>query len=80
MKQILNMDLEGNLIETAFRKNAFELTDEEKIDKIEYHFSEIMHTLGLDLHDDSLKDTPKRVVKMSVKETFSGLNPENNLR
>jgi GTP cyclohydrolase I len=37
-----------------------------------------MLTLGLDLQDDSLKGTPKRVAKMFVKEIFSGLNPENN--
>ena len=36
-----------------------------------------MLTLGLDLQDDSLKGTPKRVAKMFVKEIFSGLNPEN---
>ena len=36
-----------------------------------------MHVLGLDLSDDSLKDTPKRVAKMYVKEFFSGLNPDN---
>jgi GTP cyclohydrolase I len=53
------------------------LTDDQKIEKIAYHFREIMETLGLDLDDDSLKGTPKRVAKMYVKETFSGLNPEN---
>jgi GTP cyclohydrolase IA len=36
-----------------------------------------MEVLGLDLTDDSLKDTPRRVAKMYVKEIFSGLNPEN---
>ena len=49
----------------------------EKMKKIEFHFKEIMHTLGLDLTDDSLKGTPKRVAKMYVKEIFSGLIPEN---
>ncbi len=53
------------------------LTDEEKIRKIEYHFAQIMDTLGLDLLDDSLSGTPKRVAKMYVKEVFSGLNPAN---
>src|SRR6476469_1394484 len=47
----------------------------EKIDKIKKHFSEIMKVLGLDLEDDSLKDTPKRIAKMYVNELFSGLNP-----
>ena len=35
-----------------------------------------MHTLGLDLKDDSLQGTPRRVAKMLVSEIFSGLNPE----
>jgi GTP cyclohydrolase IA len=48
-----------------------------KIELISKHFAEIMRVLGLDLSDDSLKDTPKRVAKMYVKEIFSGLNPEN---
>ncbi|MCK7523223.1 MAG: GTP cyclohydrolase I [Ignavibacteriales bacterium] len=48
-----------------------------KIELIEKNFREIMNVLGLDLSDDSLKDTPKRVAKMYVKEFFSGLNPDN---
>ena len=64
-------------IETPMRKDAFVLTDAEKIAKIEYHFRHIMETMGLDLTDDSLKGTPKRVAKMYIKEIFSGLNPEN---
>jgi len=59
------------------RPDAFELSDEEKIEKIENHFREIMTVLGLDLNDDSLSGTPKRVAKMFVKEAFSGLNPVN---
>jgi hypothetical protein len=50
-----------------------------KIAQIEYHFRQIMETLGLDLTDDSLKGTPKRVAKMYVKEIFSGLDPKINL-
>src|SRR5688572_22103673 len=63
--------------ETPMRPDAFELNDEEKIEKIEKHFREIMHILGLDLNDDSLNGTPRRVAKMFVKEVFSGLNPKN---
>jgi GTP cyclohydrolase I len=63
--------------DTPMRKDAFDLSDEEKIDKIEMHFRQIMETLGLDLTDDSLAGTPKRVAKMFVKEAFSGLNPKN---
>ena len=64
-------------LETPMRKDAFELSDNQKIKIIAGHFREIMQTLGLDLTDDSLKDTPLRVAKMYVKEAFSGLNPVN---
>jgi GTP cyclohydrolase I len=67
----------GTSEDTPLRPDAFILSDQEKIAKIEAHFREIMHTLGLDLTDDSLKGTPKRVAKMYVKEIFSGLNPAN---
>jgi GTP cyclohydrolase I len=64
-------------IETPLRPDAFQLSDEEKIEKIATHFAEIMDILGLDRKDDSLSGTPKRVAKMYVKEIFSGLNPNN---
>ncbi len=54
-----------------------ELSSEEKVEKIKFHFTEIMKTLGLDLSDDSLRDTPKRVAKMYVNEIFKGLNTSN---
>jgi GTP cyclohydrolase I len=53
------------------------LSDEEKIETIAGHFREIMHTMGLDLNDDSLRETPHRVAKMYVREVFEGLNPRN---
>ena len=62
-------------IKTPLREGAFDISDDKKIDIIESHFREIMLTLGLDLNDDSLKDSPRRVAKMYVKELFSGLNP-----
>jgi GTP cyclohydrolase I len=64
--------------ETPLRKDAFDLDDDSKVEKIEGHFKEIMQVLGLDLNDDSLKGTPRRVAKMYVKEVFSGLNPKNH--
>jgi GTP cyclohydrolase IA len=64
-------------IETPLRKDAFDLSDKEKIDQIEAHFRQIMHILGLDLSDDSLQGSPRRVAKMYVQEIFSGLNPLN---
>ncbi|QNL21005.1 GTP cyclohydrolase I FolE [Hyphobacterium sp. CCMP332] len=63
--------------ETPLRPDAFELSDDEKIRIIEKHFRAIMETLGLDLTDDSLQGSPRRVAKMYVKEVFSGLNPDN---
>lgn len=47
-----------------------------KIDLIEKHFTEIMRVLGLDLKDDSLMETPKRVAKMYVNEIFWALDFE----
>ena len=64
-------------LETPLRPDAFELSDEEKIARIEFHFREIMLTMGLDLEDDSLRGTPKRVAKMYIQEIFCGLNPKN---
>lgn len=63
--------------DTPMRSDAFDLSDAEKMDIIEGHFREIMLTLGLDLRDDSLKGTPRRVAKMYIQEIFSGLNPDN---
>jgi GTP cyclohydrolase I len=67
----------GAAYETPLREDAFKLDDETKIELIEKHFKSIMEIMGLDLTDDSLKGTPKRVAKMYVKEIFSGLNPSN---
>ncbi len=67
-------------VETPMRSDAFEMSDDEKMEIISAHFKEIMETLGLDLKDDSLRGTPQRVAKMYVKEIFSGLNPENKPR
>lgn len=64
-------------IETPMKTTAFDMSDDEKIEKIEFHFREIMETMGLDLNDDSLKGTPLRVAKMYIKELYSGLNPAN---
>jgi GTP cyclohydrolase I len=53
------------------------LSSDEKKKKIEGLFTEIMETLGLDLSDDSLRETPHRVSKMFVDEIFWGLQTEN---
>ena len=67
----------GSSTNTPLRIDAFEISDEEKIAIIEKDMKSILHTLGLDLTDDSLKGTPKRVAKMYIDEIFSGLNPIN---
>jgi GTP cyclohydrolase I len=54
-----------------------QLSDEQKIERITQSFRDIMETLGLDLNDDSLANTPHRVAKMYVREVFSGLDPAN---
>ena len=61
-------------VETPVTDNG--LTRTEKIDLIEKNFVEVMNTLGLDLKDDSLVDTPKRVAKMNLNEIFWGLHNE----
>ena len=62
---------------TPLREDAFEISDTEKIKLIEKDVKRILHTLGMDLTDDSLKGTPKRVAKMFINEIFSCLNPAN---
>ncbi len=60
---------------TPLRADAFEMTDDQKIEAIKKDVENILNTLGMDLTDDSLKGTPNRVAKMFVKEIFGGLNP-----
>jgi GTP cyclohydrolase I len=61
--------------ETPWKDNG--LSRDQKKEIIEKNFKEIMETLGLDLSDDSLFETPKRVAKMYVDEVFSGLDPKS---
>jgi len=67
----------GTSHDTPLRNDAFDLSDNEKMSLIAYHFREIMQTMGLDMSDDSLNGTPNRVAKMFIKEIFSGLDPKN---
>lgn len=77
--QQLGVEVEKRLEELGVHTPTIEnnLSDEEKIAKIQSHFVTIMETLGLDLEDDSLAETPSRVAKMFVKEIFSGLDVNN---
>jgi GTP cyclohydrolase I len=67
----------SNSPDTPLSPHAFALSNEEKVFRISQHFAEIMDILGLDLQDDSLSGTPRRVAKMYVNEIFKGLNPSN---
>ena len=63
-------------VETPMRSDANRYDRKEKIEMIERSFRDIMFALGVDLTDDSLTDTPKRVAKMYVNEIFWGLDYE----
>ena len=75
--ELLGDDHISTSIETPMLANAFDKSDDEKIENIQHYFSLIMNELGLDLTDDSLSGTPYRVAKMYVKELFYGLDPKN---
>ena len=75
--ELIDSDHKNFSIDTPLRKDAFKLSDAEKISIIEKNVQEILFTLGMDMSDDSLKGTPKRVAKAYVNEIFAGLNPEN---
>jgi GTP cyclohydrolase I len=64
--------LETRGLETPMVPNEF--SRDVKKEKIEYHMREILTLLELDLTDDSLVETPKRIAKMYVDEIFSGLD------
>lgn len=70
----MDFNLIKDFPETPFKRNG--LKPEEKKEIIEKKFREIMETLELDLSDDSLQDTPKRVAKMYVDEVCKGLRSD----
>lgn len=67
----------GTSAKTPLRPDAFDISDKEKIAKIQESVKDILETLGMDLTDDSLQGTPKRVAKAFVNDIFMGLNPAN---
>jgi len=74
----------AQLVQTALLEHGLEtpmlpseLTREERKDKIEHHMREILTLMSLDLRDDSLEETPRRIAKMYVDEIFSGLDYSN---
>jgi GTP cyclohydrolase I len=70
----VNDYLESLGIQTPMVIN-FQDDDNRKIETITKNFEKIMEALGLDLDDDSLNETPKRVAKMYVNELLYGLSP-----
>ncbi|MEX2596087.1 MAG: GTP cyclohydrolase I FolE [Salibacteraceae bacterium] len=72
----LDYEHNWNGLSTPLRNDAQDLSPDEKISKIQTHFRHIMETLGMDLTDESLQDTPKRVAKMFVNEVFKGLRSD----
>lgn len=79
MNQIIDEMGDDHISSSAnnpMRSDAFDLTEKEKIASIEKDIAHILHTLGMDLTDDSLNGTPLRVAKMFVEEIFGGLNPK----
>ena len=72
----LGQRVHEHLVKMGVETPTFQTTldRKDKIAEIEKSFSHIMQVLGLDLADDSLMDTPKRVAKMYVNEIFWGLD------
>lgn len=64
-------------VHTPTIESALNVESNIKIQGIEQNFTNIMLLLGLDLNDDSLMDTPKRVAKMFVNEIYWGLQTDN---
>lgn len=63
--------------ETPLLDNRSAVFSFAKLDSIEQQFKKILEVLGLDLKDDSLKDTPRRVASMYIHELFYGLDYRN---
>lgn len=61
-------------LETPMTESVKTRTDEQKIEDIQPFVRQILNVLGMDLTDDSLCETPKRVAKMYVKDLFWGLD------
>ena len=85
LQELLDKDIDSigddhigsNTEETPMKEGAFDVPDNDKISFIQEKVYEILDMLGMDLTDDSLRGTPRRVAKMFVNEIFSGLNPKN---
>jgi GTP cyclohydrolase I len=64
---LIEQGLETPMVDTG-------LNEQQKYEHIRDLMAEVVETLGLDLRDDSLAETPHRIAKMYVHEIFSGLD------
>jgi GTP cyclohydrolase I len=64
-------------VECPIVESALEVENKKKIDILEEAFTTIWKTVGLDLNDDSLAETPNRMAKMYINEIYFGLKEEN---
>jgi GTP cyclohydrolase I len=74
-KDVGPADILKNVRPTPVVENG--LSDTEKVRVIAEHFRGIMETLGLDLKNESLSETPHRIARMYIHELFRGLSTEN---
>lgn len=79
--EVVELSAEAELVRTALIEKGLEtpmldngLNSQQKYDRIKELMGEVVSTLGLDLNDDSLTETPHRIAKMYVHEIFSGLD------
>jgi len=70
---LINEHLVSLGLETPMTQVRENFDDEKAIEVIKNNMTSIMEALGLDLKDDSLQDTPKRVAQMFVNEIFGDL-------
>jgi GTP cyclohydrolase I len=75
MQEIENITHIPPQLENPVTDKLGALDSEGKIEAISQKFSEILDILGMDLKDDSLSGTPRRIAKMYVNDLFRGLDP-----
>ena len=77
MSQTTQQELQKKQLNGKHNADLLPWNEQKKIEVIQKHFAAILESLGLDLKDANLRETPKRVAQMYVRELFSGLNPKN---
>lgn len=64
-------------VETPIDETLLVVENKKKIDILEDAFTTIWKTVGMNLDDDSLRETPNRMAKMYINEIYFGLKEEN---